>query len=188
MKAGDRVDYPGREAHATIEQIADDGIHIRLDGCQPYLSKDVVKESELRRTARLSRDAEAVKNVIGKWAMFEPGTFNTTTVGDEIVREWGMGGKAPPLTIDEDGTYVWIEDSQHTTRGEWRTDSRVRDVPPKGSPSMEGNAYHDGVVIRDAQGNDWKVYRVDIEGKKEDSIAVAQVCQESHYMMGSRLE
>lgn len=187
LKVGERVDYPGRDAHATVEQIAADGVHIRLDGCQEYLSKCVVKESELHRTATLPRNAEPVRALIGQWSMFEPGTFNTVTRGDHVFREWGLGAKVPPLTIEKDGSYVWVEDSEHTVRGRWRTDARVRGIAPKSSSSLEGNADHDGIVIRDSAGQELKVYRTRIEGKSADSIAVAQVCREAHYFMGTRI-
>ncbi len=185
---GDRVDYPDREGRATVIEIGADGRYkVRLDGCKPYLGERWVDRTSIRSAPTVSADNPDVRYLFGSWALFEPGAFNTVTRGDQVYREWGMGGKAPPLQINADGTYIWKEDSQRTTRGKWRTDARVTGIARKASESMEGNAYHDGVVIKDAEGVEWKVYKVVIAGKARDSLVVARICQEANMLMGTRI-
>jgi hypothetical protein len=188
LRVGDRVDFAGREARATVVEVEASGkLRIHLDGCPAYLAESEVRPDEVVRAGSIGRDAADVTFLVGKWALFEPGTFNTTTRGDEVVSVWGMGAKAPPLLINEDGTYEWQEDSSRLTRGHWRTDAKVRGVPPKASRALEKSSDHDGVVIKDSEGNEWKLYKVIIDGKDKDSVGLARICQEANYFMGTRI-
>jgi hypothetical protein len=55
----------------------------------------------------------------GAWDVFVP-SAPTDVDSTTNVQEIGPGGKAPPLTIRNDGTYSWQTDSQTVIEGQWR--------------------------------------------------------------------
>jgi hypothetical protein len=116
--------------------------------------------------ATISKEAAEIKFLTGKWSMFTPSYANTVIKGENVYRQYGPGAKSPPLEINADGSYVWHFDfSNPPVKGRWITDAKV--------PGADmGTQSENGILIKDATGQEWKVYRRVVKGDSEDHITV----------------
>ena len=169
---GDRVDVyseNNRDKGARGTIIADSGnsYTIHYDGCEAY--KDaVVDRSELHPAATISNTDPEIRFLMGSWKMFTSSYPNTVVHGTTVYREYGTGAKAPPLSIKPDGTYIWYDQfNKPPVKGTWRADAKV-----EGAKFWA--AFADGVVIKDSDGTEWKVYRWRLDN--QDRITVKTLC------------
>lgn len=168
FRVGHRVDVIGKR-RGTIIEAANGRYKIHYDGCEAHWD-DWRDRADVRPEATISANAPEIKFLVGKWVMFTPSYPNTVVRGDNVYREYGMGAKAPPLQINSNGTYVWYFDyGKPPVKGKWRTDARV-----------EGEKYTTaaevGIVIKDPNGGEWKVFRRESTRDKEDHITAQTMC------------
>ena len=73
-------------------------------------------------TGCTGQTGEAIKDdyFIGKWSMFVGPTPHYEDRGSDRYLVVGPGGKAPPLVVNADGSYVWTIDSKTQIKGRWR--------------------------------------------------------------------
>src|SRR5207244_779696 len=120
--------------------------------------------------ATMDASAAPLRFLVGKWAMFTPSYPTTVVRGNDVYREYGPGGKSPPLEIKADGSYVWYFDyGKAPVSGRWQPDPKV-----EGADS--GTQSYDGVLIDDPSGQPWKVYRWVVKSDSEDHITAQQMC------------
>lgn len=129
-----------------------------------------VDRGRVRPPATLAATSPEVAFLVGRWAMFTPSYPNTVIRGDDVYREYGPGGKSPPLELFADGRYVWYYDyGKPPVQGRWTPDAKV--------PGADmGTASVDGVLIADPSGQEWKVYRRVLVGDTKDAITAQQMC------------
>jgi hypothetical protein len=141
-------------------------VHYR--GCGPKFD-EWLDQSQVKAPPSLSKGSAAVRFLIGRWAMFTPSYPNTVIHGNDVYREYGPGGKAPPLEIKANGTYVWYDEfGKKPARGRWLADAKI--------PGTEmGTEAIDGVVIKDSHGVQWKAYKWVVKGYKP-GIETRQLC------------
>ncbi len=180
FKVGDRVDHlEGKNARGTIVAVSGHDFKVHYDGCKPHWDQ-VVDGARLHPAATLSASDPAIRFLTGNWAMFTPSYPNTVIRGNNIYREYGMGGKAPPLQIKADGTYVWYFDfGKPPIKGQWVTH-------PKVEGATTGTEKWDGLVIKDPTGQEWKVYKW-VKPDKSEGIVAHQMCS-GMTMTGSRIK
>jgi hypothetical protein len=174
FKVGDRVDVftaadRDKARRGTIIEDAGGRYKVRYDGCPA--NKDVlVDRGELHPIATISADAPDIKFLVGSWKMFKSSSPNTVVNGNTVYREYGMGAQVPPLRINADGTYVWYDESNKPpVRGRWTPDAKIEGA-------QFWTTFANGVVIKDSNGEEWKVYRWKPQGDNEDRITVKTIC------------
>ena len=80
-------------------------------------------------------------------------------------------GKSNDIQINGDGSYVWNQSrGKPPLKGHWTTDPKV-----KGADT--GTAKIDGILVKDAQGQEWKVYRGIVNSDKLDKVTIHQMCE-----------
>lgn len=175
-----RVDllYAGGEPHtrgSVMEILPGGRYRVRPDGCTPKWD-EAVDRSQVRAAPYIADTDPDIASVIGKWAMFTPSYPNTVVHGNNIYREYGMSGKAPPLQINANGTFVWYDEyGKPPVKGNWVADAKVAGL---GS----GIESFNGIIIFDSQNNYHKVYR-----DRADHIVAKRLCMGTTEM-GSRIK
>lgn len=163
FKVGDRVDVYYNEKQGknrgTIIEAKEGKFKVHYTGCKDYWDEWVDRLS-VHSPATISADATEIKFLFGKWAL--------TTVGissDAIA--WGKSGG---VQINDDGSYVWYQDKgKAPVKGKWITDARV--------PGADnGTQNFDGVLIKDADGQDWKVFKWAVKNDTRDHVEVQLMC------------
>jgi hypothetical protein len=147
--------------------IADKGngrYKIHYDGCQDYWDEEV-DWSQLKPASAVSADNADITVLFGKWAMFVYSYPNTVIQGNNILREYGTGAKAPPLQINSNGTYVWYDEyNKPPVKGNWETDAMIPGV------KTSTDAYN-GILLKDSYGVVWKIHK-----DREDHIEARKQC------------
>ena len=183
FKAGDRVDVFYDATHgknrATVLESAPGKYKVHYEGCTATWD-EWVDRLALHAPATLAPGSADVTFLFGKWAMFTPSYPNTVLHGDDLYREYGPGGKSPPLQINADGSYVWYFDfGKPPVTGKWRADAKV--------PGADmGTQAYAGVIIDDPARQPWKVYRIVSKTDTEDRIEARRMCS-GEVDMGTRL-
>lgn len=155
-KVGNRVDLlysDGRpHARASVGAILPDGRYkVIPDGCGTNFN-EIVGWDQLRPAPFIATTHPDISSLIGKWALFTPSYPNTVIRGNDVYREYGMGGKAPPLEILANGTFVWyMEYKKPPVRGKWVQDAKVEGL-------TTGTGKYNGIIFSDGQYY-YKVYR-----------------------------
>lgn len=175
FNVGDRVDVipiysKDKGRRGTIIEVAANGQYkVHKDGCGDHWDS-FEDRGALFPAATIDADDAEIKFLIGKWAMFTPSYPNTIVSGNNVYREYGMGAKAPPLQINADGTYVWYFDyGKPPVKGKWATHAKIEGT-------KYGTEVWNGVIIKDPNGGEWKVYRRKIEGDNQDRITAQTMC------------
>lgn len=174
-KVGSRVDVywnpkQGKN-HATILKILGNGKYkVHYSGCGDYWDEEV-DGSLIRPFSTVSNDAPEIKFLLGKWAL--------TVVG---ISDWAMAwGKTPGIEINGDGTYIWYQDGgKPPVRGKWTTDAKL----PGADLSPQKNH---GILIKDAEGVEWKVYRWITQNDDGNHVEVQRMCS-AESIVGKRVQ
>ena len=100
-----------------------------------------------------------------------------TTVGvSSAAIAWS---KSPGIQINSDGTYIWYQDGgKPPVRGKWLTHAKI-------VGTREGTETENGIIIKDAMGAQWKMYRRKSTLDNDDHITIRSMC-ESQTEMGTR--
>ena len=141
------------KGRATIIEVKPNGRYkVKYDGCKDYWDEEV-DWSQLKPASVISSTDPDIRDVLGKWAMFVYSYPNTTVRGNDIYREYGTGAKAPPLTINADGTFVWYDEyNKPPVKGKWSTHAKITGL-------TMGTEAVNGILIYDSRGNYWKIYK-----------------------------
>lgn len=185
FNVGDRVDViysysKDKGTRGTIIEAVDGRYKIHYDGCGDYRDAFIDREA-LYPAATISTDAPDIKFLTGKWAMFTPSYPNTIVSGSNVYREYGMGAKSPPLQINADGTFVWYFDyGKPPVKGKWTPHAKIEGA-------KYGTEVWNGVIIKDPNGGEWKVYRWKSPRDNEDHVTAQTMCS-GMTMIGTRLQ
>jgi len=166
---GNRVDVyyasGGPKARATvIEEKGNGRYKVRYDGCKAYMDEEV-DWSQLQPESVVSSNDDDITAVFGKWAMFVYSYPNTVIRGNNIYREYGTGAKAPPLSINTNGTYVWYDEfNKPPVKGTWTTHAKINGI-------TMGTEAVNGIILKDSYGIYWKIYK-----DRQDHIEARKMC------------
>jgi hypothetical protein len=159
----------GRD-RGTVKEVLPDGRYkVHFPGCNAS-TDPLVDHALVLPPKKLSRSSRQAKFLIGKWIMFTPSYPNTVVHDGTIYRQYGSGARTPPLVIKAGGKFVWYFDfGKKPVRGRWKTDAKI--------PGADnGVATIDGLVIKDPQGNPWKVYKRTVKGDHKSHITAQRLC------------
>ena len=178
LKVGDRVDVylsDNKEGknRGTIVEVNGSQYKIHYDGCG---EKSDVWENAMfvRPAATISADNAEIKFLVGKWSMTSV-AVNSNALG--TIAAWG---KSPGIQINADGTYVWFQDGgKPPVKGKWTTHAKIEGA-------RYGTETENGIIIKDAKGAQWKMYRRKSTIDNADHITIRSMC-ESLTQMGTRV-
>jgi hypothetical protein len=184
LNVGDRVDVylTGNQEgknRGTIVEANGNQYKVHYDGCA---ARDDVWENAtlVHPAATIAANSPDITFLTGKWAMFTPSYPTTVIRGNDVYREYGMGGKAPPLQINGDGTYVWYYNyGKPPVTGRWTSH-------PKIEGARFGTETENGVIIKDPSGGLWKVYRRKSTSDNDDHITARTMCS-AQTVIGTRI-
>lgn len=143
----------------TIIETANGKYKIHYTGCAKTWD-EWVDRSLIRSAAQISADAPEIRFLIGKWSLTAVGMSSAAIA-------WG---KLPGIQINGNGTYVWYQDGgKPPVKGSWRTDAKV-------TGADSGTQKYDGILVRDADGQAWKIFKWTVKGSDEDGIEVQKMC------------
>jgi hypothetical protein len=162
---GDRVDVylsGGKEGknRGTIVDVRPSEYKVHYDGCAD--KEDVWENGSFIKPASvISATDPEIQFLTGRWAM--------TSVGiSELYVAWG---KAPGIQIDRDGTYIWYQGAgKQPVKGRWSPHAKI-------DGTRFGTETDNGIIIKDAAGNEWKMYRRRSKADKADHITIRMMCQ-----------
>lgn len=174
FKVGDRVDVylsDNKEGknRGTIIEANGSQYKVHYDGCS---EKYDVWENAMfvRQAAFISAENAEIKFLAGKWKMNSVGLTDSTV-------SWG---KAGDIQIDGDGSYVWYQDAgKPPVKGKWTTHAKIEGA-------RNGTETENGIMIKDAKGTQWKMYRRKSTIDNKDHITIRSMC-ESLTQMGTRI-
>lgn len=178
LKVGDRVDVylsgniEGKN-RGTIVETRDSQYKIHYDGCK---QRDDVWEniSFVRPAATISSGDPAIRFLVGKWSMTSVGV-NSDALGTTAA--WG---RAPGIQINGDGTYTWYQGGgKAPVKGIWTTHAKIEGA-------RFGTETENGIIIKDAVGTQWKMYRRKSTIDNGDHVTIRSMC-ESLTQMGTRI-
>jgi hypothetical protein len=174
FKIGDRVDVflsggqRGKNRGTIIDQRPSE-YKVHYDGCDAKY--DVWENGGLvRPAAAISRTDPQIQFLTGRWSM--------TSVGiSRVAIAWG---KAPGIEIKSNGTYLWYQgEGKAPVRGNWQTHAKIEGA-------REGTETENGILITDAAGAQWKMYRRRSTLDNDDHITIRMMCQ-GMTQIGTRL-
>jgi hypothetical protein len=169
LKAGTRVDVylsGGTEGknRGTIIDTRPSQYKVRYDGCSDKY--DTWENSLLvHPAATISTTDAEITFLTGKWGMTSVGVnadqFGTTAA-------WG---RAPGIQINGDGSYIWFQgEGKAPVRGQWNTHAKIEGA-------RFGTEVENGIIIKDANGAQWKMYRRRSTSDNKDHITIRMMCQ-----------
>ncbi len=169
LKAGDLADvfydaklYGGVRGkdRGTIIEVGNGRYKIHYTGCKPYWDEWVDRE-QVRPSATISVGAPEISFLVGKWSMTTVGISNGSI-------SWG---KSNDIQINGDGTYTWYQTGgKPPVKGRWITDAKLEGA-------KEGTAKIDGILVKDAAGHEWKLYRRIVNPGEADKVTIHQMCE-----------
>lgn len=173
LKVGDRVDVylSGNQQgknRGTILETNGSQYKVHYDGCS---EKDDVWENFMlvHPAANISRDNAEIKFLTGKWSMTTVGISSTAIA-------WG---KSPGIQINGDGTYLWFQSGgKPPVTGKWSPHAKIEGA-------REGTETVNGIIIKDARGAEWKMYRRKSTLDNDDHITIRLLCS-TETQMGTR--
>jgi hypothetical protein len=175
LKVGSRVDVyltGGQQGknRGTIVETKGSLYKVHYDGCAE--KDDVWENSSLvRPAAAISADNAEIRFLTGKWLM--------TTVGlSSAAIAWA---KSPGIQVNNDGSYLWYQDGgKPPVRGKWLPHAKIEGA-------REGTETVNGIIIKDAMGAQWKMYRRKSTLDNDDHITIRSMC-DSQTKMGTRAQ
>lgn len=148
------------KGRGTIIEVGDGKYKVHYTGCAAYWD-EWVDRTLIRPAATISTDAPEIKFLIGKWSM--------TTVG--ISRAAIAWGKSNDIQINGDGSYIWYQSGgKPSVKGKWIADAKVEGA-------KDGTAKIDGILVKDAPGQEWKLYRRVVKPDNLDKVTIHQMCE-----------
>ena len=161
FKVGDRVDTFYDQAHGhnrgTVIGVGDRRYKVHYNGCK---TDEWVDASLARPGATISAVAPEITFLFGKW--------RTTTVA--VGGNYAVWGKSPGIEINPDGTYVWYQFAgRPPIKGRWTPEAKVPGI-------VEGTPKFDGVIVKDADGNEWKAFKWVVKGDPNPGIEIDRLC------------
>lgn len=161
FKVGDRVDTFYDQAHGhnrgNVTEVGDRRYKVHYNGCK---TDEWVDASLVRPGATISALAPEIAVLFGKW--------RTTTVA--VGGNYAVWGKSPGIEINPDGTYVWYQFAgRPPIKGQWTPEAKVPGI-------VEGTPKFDGVIVKDADGNEWKAFEWIVKGDPNPGIEIDQLC------------
>ncbi|MDB5221867.1 MAG: hypothetical protein JWN83_534 [Chitinophagaceae bacterium] len=173
FKVGDQVDtyYDATRGHnrGTVIAVGNGRYKVHYTGCKAtfdeWVDRDLVKNPNT-----ISANAPGITFLFGKWSLTE------VAIGNGNV----FWGRSPGIQINADGTYTWYEDfGKQPVKGRWVTDAKV--------PGLDmGTPKFDGIIIKDAQGEEWKAFKWVVKNNNKPGIEIDKMCSNSS-KVGSRL-
>ena len=173
LKVGDRVDVylsgnqEGRN-RGTILEVNGSQYKVHYDGCS---EKDDNWENFtlVRPAAAISADNAEIRFLNGKWSMTTVGISSTAIA-------WG---KSAGIQINPDGTYIWYQDGgRPPVKGKWLAHAKIEGA-------RNGTETVNGILIYDAKGSAWKMYRRKSTRDNDDHITIRVMCS-GETQMGTR--
>lgn len=163
FKVGNRVDtfYDEKRGHnrGTIIEVGDRKYKVHYNGCSKTFD-EWVDASLVRTAATISVDAPEINFLFGRW--------RTTVVA--VGGNYAVWGQTPGIAIDANGSYVWYQGGgKPPVKGRWATDAKVPGL-------VEGTPKFAGIVVNDAEGNEWKAFKWTVKGGTQDSIEIDRMC------------
>ena len=166
LKVGARVDVylsgntVGKNRGTIIE--ADGGRYkVHYDGCKDYWD-EWVDGPRVRQAASISADAAEIKFFTGRWAML------SLAISDRYGYVWGS--TSPGIQINGDGTYIWNQGAgKPSIKGKWIPHAKIEGA-------REGTEVENGIIIKDAKGVEWKMYRRKSTSDNNDHITIRTMC------------
>lgn len=179
LKVGDRVDVylsDNKEGknRGTIVEANGSQYKVHYDGCNE--KSDVWENATfVRPAATISADNAQIKFLVGKWSM------TSVAVNSDASGTIAAWGKSSGIQINADGTYVWYQDGgKPPVKGKWTTHAKIEGA-------RYGTETENGIIIKDAKGTQWKVYRRKSTIDNADHITIRSMC-ESLTQMGTRVK
>lgn len=173
FNVGDRVDtyYDETRGHnrGTIIEVGNGRYKVHYNGCTTTFDEWVDRDL-VRQPATISANAPEIKFLIGKWSL------TTAAVGHNNV----FWSKLPGIQINSDGTYIWYQGGdKQPVKGRWVTDAKV--------PGLDmGTPKYDGIIFKDANGQEWKAFRWILKNDNSEQIEIDKMCSNSS-QRGSRI-
>lgn len=165
LTVGNRVDVflSGNQEgknRGTIVEVSGNQIKVRYDGCGD--KKDVWENAMLiRPAAAISAEATEIKFFVGRWSMTTAGISSAAIV-------WGQ---AAGIQINADGSYIWFQDAgKSPVKGKWSPHAKIEGT-------RFGTEAQNGIIIKDARGAEWKMYRRKSTSDTADHITIEMMCQ-----------
>lgn len=163
FNVGDRVDtfYDQNRGHnrGTVIEAGDRKYKVHYNGCTKTFD-EWVDSSLVREAATITPDAPEIEFLIGKW--------RTTTVA--VGGNYAVWGSSPGIQINFDGTYIWFQpDRKPPVKGTWATDAKVPGL-------VEGTPKFDGIIVKDGDGAEWKVFKWVVKTDRQDRIEINRMC------------
>lgn len=160
---GDRVDtfYDEKRGHnrGTVIEVGNRKYKVHYNGCTKTFD-EWVDASLVRPAATISADAPEIKFLSGRWR---------TTVA-AVGGNYMVWGKTPGIQINADGSYLWYQsDGKPPVKGRWTTDAKVPGL-------VEGTPKFDGIIVKDAEGNEWKAFKWTVKDDTQDGIEIDRMC------------
>jgi hypothetical protein len=166
LKAGDRVDVylsdntEGKN-RGTIVGVEGGRYKVHYDGCKDYWD-EWVNAPRVRPAASISADAAEIKFFTGRWAMLSLAISDT--------RGYVWGSTSPGIQINGDHTYVWNQGAgKPAVKGTWVPHAKIQGA-------RTGTEVEDGIIIKDAKGAEWKMYRRRSTSDNNDHITISTMC------------
>ena len=159
----------GRD-RGVVRAVNPDGRYkIHFPGCAAS-ADELIDHALVLPPKRLSRSSRQARFLVGKWIMFTPSYPNTVVHDGQLYRQYGSGARTPPLVIRANGKFVWYFDfGKRPVRGTWKTDAKI--------PGADaGVATIDGLIIKDPQGQPWKVYKRTVKGDHKSHLTAQRLC------------
>ncbi len=140
---------------------------IHYTGCSASWD-EWVDSGLVRDPATITPDTDEISFLYGKWALTKVGVSSYNVA-------WG---KAEGIEIGDTGSYIWYQGAgKAPVKGRWSTDAKV-----PGTDS--GTQFYDGILVKDAEGQEWKVFKWAVKGYP-DGIEVQRMCS-GEAIVGSR--
>jgi hypothetical protein len=166
LKAGDRVDVylsdnqEGKN-RGTIVGVEGGRYKVHYDGCKDYWD-EWVNAPRVRPAVSISAAAAEIKFFIGRWAMLSLAISDT--------RGYVWGSTSPGIQINGDGTYVWNQGAgKPPLKGNWIPHAKIEGA-------RTGTEVENGIIIKDAKGAEWKMYRRKSTSDNNDHITIRTMC------------
>jgi hypothetical protein len=169
------LNYPGTIVAADA---AKDSYQVKMDdGALVWMSGKALGINFSCKSAGAAAPSTAF--FIGKWEMFTDSASNRVVVGNTVLRERGVGGRSPPLTVRSDGTFSWQVSAEQTIEGRWRplADNELR-------PYTKGPAI---LLMRGYNNFDWQMWwPQDVRSADNRDQVTLEPSQGGISMMGTR--
>ena len=161
FKVGDRVDtfYDEKHGHnrGAVLEVGDRKYKVHYNGCK---QDEWVDASLVHAAATISAAAPEITFLFGRW--------RTTVVA--VGGNYVVWGKSPGIEINPNGSYIWYQFAgKPPVKGKWTPEAKVPGI-------VEGTPKFDGVIVKDAEGNEWKAFKWTVKGYPQPGIEIDRLC------------